>query len=71
MAKLILENRSYSDVSTEDSGQAKILEIADDREEHVFVRIQSWVDWEKGKQIKHTTLDQFIGKPIRVTIETL
>lgn len=55
-----------TDVDIEDGGCAKILHLADDGHEGMFVRLQSWS--ESGD---HTDLDQFIGKKIRVTVEVV
>lgn len=57
-----------SDVDTEDSGCAKIVDVApdDDQEDGMFVRIQSWSD-----STDHPDFDKMIGKRIRVTIEIL
>lgn len=62
-------------VDVEDSGHAKIFEagtfttdsdVKPSEDGGMFVRIQSWSD-----ESNHTDFDQFIGKRIRVTIETL
>jgi hypothetical protein len=54
------------DFTTEDSGAAVIAEICDDIFGHTFFRFQSW-----DTDCKHTEINQFIGRRVRITIETL
>lgn len=51
--------------STEDGGMAKYGDI-DPIEEEIFFRIQSWDETKK-----HLILSPFIGKRVRVTLETI
>ena len=58
-----------ADVITEDSGCAKYVEISDDRESGLFVRLHSWDDSDGTPT--HPDFDALIGKRVRVTIEVL
>jgi hypothetical protein len=63
--KLIFEHFvEPTDVKTEDSGQAKIIQV-DDNDLPVFVRLQSW-----DESTKHPLFNRIIGKRVRVTVET-
>lgn len=67
MAKKILEAfLGESDVDTEDGGMAKIATISDAAEEGMFIKLQSW-----DEDAKHTELNQFVGKKVKVTVETI
>jgi len=50
----------------EDGGQAKIVQLDDDKEEGLFVRLHSW-----SKTGQHPELDSLIGKIVRITIEEI
>jgi hypothetical protein len=69
MKKVFEQTVSARDVSEEDGGCAKILDIDDDgtgAEEGMFVRVQSW-----SEEGEHPDFDNLIGKRVRVTIEVL
>jgi hypothetical protein len=68
MAKLqFVEIITASNVDTEDSGAAKIVTLVpEDQNSELFVRLQSW-DTTKD----HRDFNQFIGRPVKVTIETI
>ena len=73
--KIVIEDEiKPGEISTEDGGQAKIWtssayppedDVLDDP--GVFFRFQSWD--EKGQ--KHSIFNQFVGKKVRITIESL
>jgi hypothetical protein len=50
----------------EDGGQAIIAEVGGDKDAGMFVRIQSW-----DETMRHAEIEPFLGKRVRVTIETL
>jgi hypothetical protein len=75
--KIIIIDTDYSlrGYRTEDSGYAQIMDIVpdidnmecpDDNDNGLFVRLQSW---DETKQ--HIDFNKFIGKKIKVTIETI
>lgn len=81
MKKIIEGKIAKSDVDVEDSGCAVICHVDDGTYEDngVFVRLQSWSEEGTGhnrlnmKEIAkcHPKIVAFIGKRVRVTIETL
>ena len=55
------------EIDTEDGGQAKIFTISeDDLDNGMFVRICSW-----DKNGKHDEFNKFVGRKIKITIETI
>jgi len=66
MSKLVIE--AIPEIHTEDGGQAMILEICpnDAVQNGEFVRLQSW-----DSNLKHQVATKFVGKKVRVTIETI
>lgn len=64
MPKIVHEG--LLDATYEDGGAAVIAEIVDDVTGREFFRFQSW-DTSK----RHTGINQFIGRTVRITIETL
>lgn len=76
MPKMIGKNGMYSDIRSEDSGQAAILET--NAQGTVFVRIQSWqegpsdskdLDWSRFKTTNHPEMRSMIGKTVTVTVK--
>jgi hypothetical protein len=65
MPKLVHEG-DLEVMSVDDCGQAVITEIISDDSEPAFFRFQSW-DPDKN----HETINNFIGRKVRITIETL
>lgn len=65
MAKLIFEDR-ISQVDVEDSGCARIAVLDPDDYGQLFVKLQSW-----DEECNHPEFNEFYGKRVRVTIETL
>lgn len=57
-------------VEVEDGGCAKIFTTEDERQERLFVRIQSWSE-ENLCHKEHPEFDSLIGKKIRVTVEVI
>jgi hypothetical protein len=54
-------------ITKEDSGQAQILEVADEAfEDGIWYRIISW-----DETCQHADMKRLIGKKIRVTLEIL
>ncbi len=55
------------EIDTEDSGQAKIFTCCQDEEDNgMYVRICSW-----DENKIHSELDNFVGRKIKITIETI
>ena len=52
----------------EDSGQAMIAQIEDERVDEFFVRLQSWSE---ESPRRHTVMRSLAGKRVRVTVETI
>jgi hypothetical protein len=52
--------------SVDDAGQALVAEIVSDISGPEFFRFQSW-----DPSKRHTGINQFIGRTVRITIETL
>ena len=61
------------DVRTEDCGQHKEISLCDEDTERVHAKLCSWdeYDEEKNPVSHHPELDQFVGKKIKVTFETV
>lgn len=57
-----------NEIEIEDGGQAKIFSCCgeDDQDSGMFVKIQSW-----SEDGQHPEFDSFIGKKVRITIETI
>jgi len=56
-----------SEVIKEDIGQALIVDAAQNDEENgMFIRIQSW---DENKE--HTEFNSFVGRKVKITIETI
>lgn len=67
VTSFISESIIDSDVQTDDGGQALIYSLYDDDKENgLFVRIQSW---DESKE--HEDFKKLVGKRIKVTIETI
>lgn len=68
MGKVIFKTQFTLDkeeISTEDSGAAKIYSVAAENHPELFVRIQSW-----DETTKHKEFSQFVpGKSYKITIE--
>ena len=64
--KVVLEGTV--DTTEEDSGQAMIAHIEDDRVDEFFVRLQSWSE---ESPRRHTVMRSLAGKRVRVTVETI
>lgn len=87
MNKMIFEGEVKEEVSIEDSGQAVIAEIdwnVSCCDDNIFIRIQSWDEsifehplynaknnsYENAK-LGHKSIQELIGKKIKVTIEVI
>jgi hypothetical protein len=71
-AKKVIEVKiTKSHVDLEDSGCAKIVHCNDifeeNQDEGMFVRLHSWSNTPRV----HPELDQFIGRKVRITVETI
>lgn len=69
MEKIVIETVMEEQfVEIEDGGYAKIFTAAKepDEENGMFVRIQSWDEY-----LDHVDFDKFVGKKIKITIETV
>jgi len=62
--KVVLEGTV--DTTEEDSGQAMIAQIEDERVDEFFVRLQSW-----SEERRHIVMRSLAGKRVRVTVETI
>ena len=62
--KVVLEGTV--DTTEEDSGQAMIAQIEDERVDEFFVRLQSW-----SEERRHIVMRHLAGKRVRVTVETI
>ena len=65
MPKIVHEGQ-LDTTSIEDSGMAVVAEIVSDISGPEFFRFQSW-----DPSKRHDTINQFIGRTVRITIETL
>lgn len=54
-----------ADFTTEDGGRAGVLEVSDDEDEGLFVRLQTWYEHPPTEQ----PLEPLAGKRLRITIE--
>lgn len=68
----IIITGTVGDISTEDGGAAKIVDLDDmlvdgNEQSSFFVRLQSWDDL----NFDHTTIEAMQGNKVRITIEVL
>lgn len=67
MRRLVLEGETSEEVvTTEDGGQAKVVEFDLNATGPLFVRVHSW-----DPSKKHDQFNTLIGKKIRITIEEI
>lgn len=64
--KVFEERVSENDIDTEDGGSSKILEISNDEESGLFIRLHSW-----DENKKHVDFSQLVNRLIKITIETI
>lgn len=66
--KTFIGNFNEEDIENEDGGCAKIITFDNEDNEMngMFVRIQSW-----DETLKHEDFNKFLGKKVRITIETI
>lgn len=66
--KVIESKIKTTEVDVEDGGQAMIATITEptDTDNGMFIRIQSW-----DEQLEHKEFKKFVGKKVRITIETI
>jgi hypothetical protein len=71
----IIITGTVGDISTEDSGAAKIADLDDEESTgspEFFVRLQSYNDnFDSTDKQMHPTMDALAGKKVRITVEVI